>query len=327
MYRRGNGEARCRRARRAAGQAVLLSWALFSLVPGTLPAQWVSPPGEGWADVSIYHLDTREAFGFDGRVGEFFAEGHAVSTSAFLTVAGGLLPGVDGWIQLPYHRLRYDDARADRLRSGIGDTKLFLRIAPLHFLGSELPLAIRGGAKFGVGDFAVDSEVIPLGDGQTDWEVIGEIGHSFWPAELYVTGWAGYRWREPNEAAERDYGDEAFYLVQIGGSLGRIGAQLIIEGMSSVTTPVIEGIPLRNARRSLHQVMPRLSYAAGPGAWSLGLRVPVRGRNLPGGTSLVLGYFTRWSLTRERRRPADNSGADRKSPRPRADAAAAGSRQ
>lgn len=313
MRRPGDDEARWRRVLRTAGRTTLLSWTLCSFVPGCLEAQWVSRPGEGWADVSVYHLDTREAFGFDGRLGEFFAEGHAVSTSAFLTLAGGLLPGVDGWIQLPYHRLRYDDARADRLRSGIGDTKLFLRAAPLRFLGSEFPLAIRGGVKFGVGDFAVDSEVIPLGDGQTDWEVIGEVGHSFWPAELYVGGWAGYRWREPNEAAKRDYGDEAFYLAQIGGSLGRIGVQLIVEGMASVTTPVIEAIPLRTARRSLHQVMPRLSYSAGPGTWSLGLRVPLRGENLPGGTSVVLGYFTRWSLARGRRRPEPPAGSSSRS--------------
>ena len=310
MRRSGDDEARSRGRRRTAGRTILLSWALSGFVPACLEAQWVSRPGKGWADVSVYHLDTREAFGFDGQLGDFFAEGHAVSTSAFLTLAGGLVPGVDGWIQLPYHRLRYDDARADRLRSGVGDTKLFLRVAPLHFLGSELPLAIRSGAKFGVGDFAVDSEVIPLGDGQTDWEVIGEVGHSFWPAELYVTGWAGYRWREPNEAAQRDYADEAFYLAQIGWGLGRIGVQLTVEGMASVTTPVIEGIPLRTARRSLHQVMPRLSYAAGPGAWSLGLRVPLRGENLPGGTSLVVGYFTRWSLARGRHRPS-NAGIQR----------------
>ncbi len=277
-------------------RAIRVAWFAGSLIPGTVGGQWVSEPGEGWADVSVYYLDTREAFEFDGQLRDFFAGGHAVSTSAFLTLAGGLLPGVDGWIQLPYHRLRYDDFRADRLRSGIGDTKLYLRIAPLRYLGSDLPFSIRGGTKVSVGDFAVDSEVIPLGDGQTDWEVIGELGRSFWPADLYVSGWAGYRWREPNEPAKRDYADEAFYLAQIGGTVGRVGAQLTIEGMTSVTTPVIEGIPLRTAERSLHQVMPRLSYAVGAGAVSLGLRVALRGQNLPGGTSLILGYFTRWSL-------------------------------
>ena len=277
-------------------RAICAAWVAATLIPAAVEGQWVSEPGEGWADVSVYHLDTREAFEFDGRLRDFFAEGHAVSTSAFLTLAAGLLPGVDGWLQLPYHRLRYDDFRADRLRSGIGDTKLYLRIAPLRYLGSDLPLSIRGGAKVSVGDFAVASEVIPLGDGQTDWEATVELGHSFWPADLYVSGWTGYRWREPNEAAQRDYADEAFYLAQIGGNLGRVGVQLTIEGMMSVTTPVIEGIPLRSAERSLHQVMPRLSYAAGPGSVSLGLRMPLRGQNLPGGTSVIVGYFTRWSL-------------------------------
>ena len=76
---------------------------------------------------------------------------------------------MDAWVQIPYHRLTYNDARDDRLRTGIGDTNLYLRVAPLHYLGFDFPWAIRGGAKVAVGDFAVDSEIIPLGDGQTDW--------------------------------------------------------------------------------------------------------------------------------------------------------------
>lgn len=278
------------------GRAAFVLLLAAGLRAGFVQGQWVEEPGQGWADLSVYHLDTREAFEFNGHVRDFFAEGRAVSTSVFLTLAAGLLPGVDGWMQMPYHRLRYDDAAADRRRMGIGDTNLYLRLAPLRYLGSGFPVAIRGGAKVHVGDFAVDSEVIPLGDGQTDWELMVEIGHSFWPTDLYVNGWAGYRWRQPNEEAQRDYADEAFYFAQIGGNLRQIGLQLLVEGMTSITTPVIEGIPLPNAERSFVQITPKLFYPFGPGALSLGVRVPVSGRNLPAGTSLVVGYFSRWSL-------------------------------
>ncbi len=259
-------------------------------------AQWVESPGRGWIDVSVYHLDTREAFEFDGRVRDFFADGHAVSTSVFLTLAAGLAPGVDGWVQVPYHRLRYDDARDDRLRTGIGDTNLYLRAAPLSYLGFDFPFAIRGGAKISVGDFAVNSEVIPLGDGQTDWEVIAELGHSFWPTNAYANGWIGYRWRKPNDAAQRDFADEAFFLAQVGGIVRSVGLQLIVEGMKSVTTPVIEGVALPNAERSILQITPKASYSLGPGMLSLGARVPVDGKNLPAGTALVVGYFSSWTI-------------------------------
>ena len=259
-------------------------------------AQWVEAPGEGWADLTTYHLDTRESYEFNGEVRDFFAEGHAISTSIFVTLAGGLLPGVDGWIQVPYHRLTYNDARDDRLRTGIGDTNFYLRTAPLHYFGIDFPLAVRGGVKVPVGEFAVDSEIIPLGDGQTDWEVMTEVGHSFYPFPAYVSGWVGYRWREPNEEAQRDFADEGFFLAQAGGNYGSVGFQLIVEGMKSVTTPVIEGIPLPNAERSILQITPKVSYEVGPGVVSAGARIPLGGKNLPAGTSLVVGYFTNWSL-------------------------------
>ena len=275
-----------------------LRWAVLSLaaLATSAEAQWVEIPGQGWADLTAYYLDTQEVFDFDGDVRDFFADGHAVSTSVFLTLAAGILPGVDGWLQVPYHRLQYDDARDDRLRSGIGDTRLYLRIQPLHYLGSGFPLAVRGGVKVAVGDFAVDSEVIPLGDGQTDWELMLEIGHSFYPFPAYVSAWVGYRWRERNDKAQRDFGDEGFFLAQAGANYGALGFQLLVEGMESVTTPVIQGVPLRNAERSMLQVTPRVSYEVGPGALSAGARVSLAGKNLPAGTSLVLGYFSRWSL-------------------------------
>lgn len=265
-------------------------------LPGEIHAQWVEEPRSGWVDLTVYHLDTRENFEFDGDVRNFFADGHAISTSVFLTLAAGILPGVDGWVQVPYHRLRYNDARDNRLRTGIGDSNLHLRVAPLHYLGSVLPLAIRAGVKLPVGDFAVDSEVIPLGDGQTDWEVMAELGHSLYPVPAYLSGWVGYRWRRNNGEAQRDFGDEGFFLAQAGGTYRAIGLQLIVEGTKSVTTPVFERVRIPSAERSILQLTPRVSLEAAGGAFNLGARIPVAGKNLPAGTSLVAGYFTRWSL-------------------------------
>ena len=275
-----------------------LRWTLLGLAAfaTSAEAQWVELPGQGWADLTLYYLDTREAFAFDGQVIDFFADGHAVSSSTFLTVAVGILPGVDGWIQVPYHRLQFDDAKDDRFRSGIGDSNFYLRIQPLRPLGSDFPLAVRGGVKVAVGDFDVDSEIIPIGDGQTDWELMTEIGHSFYPVPAYVSGWIGYRWREPNSVAQRDFGDEVFFLAQVGGNHGALGGQVILEGLETVTTPIIERVPLPNAERSILQLTPRVSYELGPGALSVGARIPLSGKNLPAGTALVLGYFTRWSL-------------------------------
>jgi len=255
----------------------------------------VEQPGKGWVDLTVYHIDTRQTFGSSGRRRSFFSDGHAVSTSVFLTIAAGLAPGLDGWVQVPYQRLRFDDAGGDRLRSGVGDTRLYLRVAPLHFFGSDFPLAIRGGVKIPVGDFNVDSQVIPLGDGQTDWELMGELGHSFYPVPAYVSGWVGYRWREENDLTLQDFGDERFFLVQGGWTYEGVGLQLTVEGWDG-NPPIIEGLRLPNAKRQMLQVTPSASFAAGPGQIRVGARSALAGRNLPAGTSLVVGYFTNWSF-------------------------------
>lgn len=301
---RGSGEDRKRgRAgvsrRDGGGQAplTLAAWSLLGLglLPGSGVAQWVEEPGRGWIDVTAYHLDTRKAFGIDGDEREFVLDGHAVSTSVFLTLAAGLASGVDAWVQVPYHRLRFEDLAGDRLRQGIGDTRIYLRAAPLKWLGMDVPFAVRGGVKLPVGDFAVDSEVIPLGDGQTDWELIAELGHSFHPTPIFLSGWAGFRWRQRNDVSLTDFGDELFFLAQVGATLRGFGIQVIAEGWEGAT-PVIEGVPVPAAERAMLQITPTISYPAGPGQVKAGARISLAGKNLPAGTALVAGYFTDWAF-------------------------------
>ena len=270
-----------------------LALTLLGGAPGA-GAQWVEPPGSGWLDLSVFHLDTRDAYHSDGDVRAFdpFTQGHAVSTSAFATIAVGLVRGVDAWVQVPYQRLRFDDLGGSRLRTGIGDTRFYLRVQPGRYLGSELPVAIRGGAKVPVGDFAVDAEVIPLGDGQTDWELVLELGHSFYPLPAHVSAWIGHRWRAANPESRRDFGDEAFFLLSGAIEFGRLGATLIAEGWDG-GVPVIEGLPIASASRSMLRLTPSVSYALGAGAAKAGMQIPLSGSNLPAGNTLVIGYFVR----------------------------------
>lgn len=261
-------------------------------VPGPAPAQWIEPPGEGWVSVTLYHQDTRERFDQDARERPFFNGGHAVTSALYVTGALGLVEGVDVWVQVPLLRLQFDDAVRQRDRAGIGDVRLFARAAPLRPLGLSWPVAVRGGVKLPVGDFPREggAEIIPLGEGQRDWELMLELGHSFHPRPLYVTGWVGYRWREEDEELLRDYGDERFFFVQVGGTLGRLGARLQVEGLDGLT-PEIEGVTLASARRELLEITPVVSWAVGPGSVEGGVRIPVHGRNLPAGETVLVGYF------------------------------------
>lgn len=264
------------------------------LLPATAAGQWVESPGAGWVSVTAYHQDTRERFDTRGDERRFFAEGHAVTTSVYVTGTVGVVPGVDVWAQVPFHRLRFDDLVDERTTTGIGDPRLWLRVAPLRFAGSAFPLAVRGGVKLPAGDFPIDAEVIPLGEGQRDWEVMVEVGHSFFPAPVYAMAWVGYRWRERHDETFRDWGDERFFLAQVGGEVGPLGYKVLAEGWKG-DTPVLEGIPVRSARREFAQVMPSLTYAVGSGQVEAGVRLPLAGRNLPAGHALMLGYFFAWS--------------------------------
>ena len=277
------------------GRAVLFAAVVMGLGGGARGAggQWVEEPGKGWIALALYHQDTRERFGIDGEVQELFAEGYAVTTSSFLTVAMGVVAGVDLWSQFSFHRLRYDDVAGQRSSTGLGDTRLWLRAAPLKWLGLSFPFAIRAGFKVPVGDFDVDAEVIPLGDGQRDWEVMAELGHSFWPRSLYLSGWVGYRWREENTESRKDFGDEVFYFAQIGGRMGRLGYKLAIDGWDGAAG-VTEGIPVPSFQRDLVQLQPSLLYDVGSGQIEVGARFALGGRNLPAGTALMFQYFRRW---------------------------------
>lgn len=258
-------------------------------------AQWVEPVGEGWAALAVFHQDTRSVYDLGGDSRDFFAEGHARTTSSFLTVASGLMPGIDAWAQFSFHRLDFDDLGGERSSTGLGDTRLWVRGAPLRLLGSAFPLTIRGGVKLPIGDFDVDAEVIPLGDGQRDWELMAEVGHSFYPRSVYIMGWIGYRWRELNTESRKDFGDEVFFFAQLGGAAGPIGYKVALDGWDG-GPGVIEGLPVASAQRDLIQIQPSVLIPFGPGSLEAGARFTLRGRNLPAGTAFMFGYFADWSL-------------------------------
>ncbi len=273
--------------------AITIGAAAQVRISEAVAAQWVEPPGKAWSALAVYHQDTRDHFGVNGAVRPFFADGHAVATSSFLTTAIGLAPHVDLWTQLSFHRLRYDDIAGARASTGVGDARMWLRVAPLAMLHLDIPFAVRGGAKAPVGDFDVNAEIIPLGDGQPDWEIMAELGHSFWPRSLYLSGWVGYRWREENTESRKDFGNEVFYFAQLGGHLGAFGYKLALDGWNGAAG-VTEGIAVPSFRRQLVQIQPSLTYNVGAGQFEAGARFALRGRNLPAGTALMAQYFRRW---------------------------------
>ncbi len=256
-----------------------------------LEAQWLEEPGQGWAEVTFIYHDTDQVFDQRGAERFIFADGRAITRSIFLTAVTGIHTGLDTWVQVPIHSITFNDAGSDLSNTGFGDPSIYLRVGTGILEGiPDVPLALRGGVKLAGGSFDVDSEVIPLGEGQTDWELLAELGHSFHPLPFWTVAWVGHRWRTENTDAVREPGDEWFWLWSVGGDAGPVEWTLTLDGLEGGTW-TIEGLEVPTARRYLTQGLFELGRPIGPGTLSAGVRNAFRGRNLPSGTAWTLSYF------------------------------------
>lgn len=270
--------------------------------PSPVPGQWALDQGEGWAQLTVFRHETSEEFKRDGEIRDFANEGQAVTSSFFLTSAVGVVDGLDVWAQVPLQSLSFEDAGSDLEKTAIGDAKVWARAGPGLFsekLARALPfsIALQAGAKFPVSEFPIDSEVIPVTDGQRDYEVMGQIGKSFHPTPLYVKGWIGFRWRERNARILTDFGDELFALAEVGGEAGPIPWRITMNGLWG-DPHVKEGIKLEQSARKIVEILPVVSVPTG---WQdlrleVGGRFPVDGRNLPAGPALRTGFFVPFSI-------------------------------
>jgi hypothetical protein len=283
--------------------ATSLALLLGAFSPLPSHGQWVEPPGTGWVQLRIAHQSTQEGFSKNGNVvplDELDPDARSIITTARLTGAFGLLRGVDTWIDLPVHRQEFNGSGSDLLTTGPEDPRIFLRAGPSLVGITELPVAValRGGVKLTTGTFENDAETIPLSQGQRDWSLLLEVGKSLHPWPVYVSGWAGYRWREVNEEIARDPGNEWVFNTAVGGSLDRFQWKVAVDrlfGQTSVDTRT----GFEFAARELVQVIPSVGWRIGPGAVQVGVRLPVHGQStrsdrLPASPTLTFGYFLSW---------------------------------
>jgi hypothetical protein len=252
------------------------------------------PTGGGWIQASVYGQQTDQFFSPEGDRTPFLANSEFLTRSVFLTGAVGVRDGLELWAQMTAHRLRVESAGGNSRSNGLGDIRVAARLSSQLF-GSDLPLALRLGAKFPGSDFPVDATVLPLTEGQRDWELTLESGHGFRDRPLYIMGWVGYRWREANEKADRDPGDEAFGHLAIGGTAGALSWEVAGDGLWG-RAPLAQGFLLEGDARRLLQLLPTLSLPAGPGRIEASVQIPVLGKNLPVGTGFTLGYRMTWGL-------------------------------
>lgn len=289
------------------GVICVVAGSLFGQVAA---GQWVQAPGTGWGQIQVAHQQAKNGFDEEGEVVPLVQtpgdEGESIITTLRVTVALGLIRGVDVWIDVPYHRQAFNTTNPlteDLVNTGFGDPRGSLRMGPSLFGEEALPVAVavRGGAKIPSGNFSVSSEAISLSEGQRDWELLLEVGKSLHPWPVYVMGWAGYRWRERNEDIRRDPGNEGLFYVAAGGTVGRLQWKTAIDGLIGERSTRRAGAgQLPVPGRELIQVIPTVGWRVGPGALHVGGRFPIHGQStranqLPAAPTVTIGYFVAWN--------------------------------
>ncbi len=252
-------------------------------------------PGGGWAQISLYRSRSVSGFNRNGERQEFLAQGEFLTRSIFLTASVGVVEGLDVWAQLPIHNLDVATTGGRSASSGVGDLRFAVRVTPDLF-GFDAPLGLRFGGKTPGSTFPVDATVLPLTEGQRDFELRLESGTAFDFLPIYVAGWVGYRWRGLSEVREYEPGEETFGHLAVGGSVGDLTLEVGADGLWG-QAPTVSGLTLADAEaRRFLQIVPTVGYPVGPGKVEVSGQFPLAGRNLPNGVGIAVSYRTTWGL-------------------------------
>ena len=253
------------------------------------------PVGGGWAQISLFRQRSVDFYDRSGDRQALLGQGEFLTRSVFLTAAVGVAEGLDLWAQMPVHRLGVETLGRASVSSGVGDLRFAARVGPELF-GFEAPVGLRFGAKVPGSTFPVDATVLPLTEGQRDWEISLESGRAFDFLPIYVAGWVGYRWRSQNEKTNYEPGDERFGHLAVGGSVGALTWEIGADGLWG-KPPIVFGLRVAEAEaRRLLRIVPTVGYAVGPGTVEVTVQIPLAGRNLPSGAGIGVGYRTSWGL-------------------------------
>jgi outer membrane putative beta-barrel porin/alpha-amylase len=262
--------------------------------------QWPMGQGNFWAKTSFFYHETAEQYRSNGdRLPFLNSDAKSVSKAFFVDASVGLFDGLDVWLQVPYFDLTFNDDADDRRSTGVGDIRLSARYNLFQLKGGSLPISARFTTKFPVNDFPINAEVIPVGEGQFDYELWLESGLSLWPLPAYTVVWVGYRWRTLNTETTRKPGNEFTFLAEFGGTalLGGLGGKIVVDGLFGEPGE-IQGIAVGDAdRRQILYVGPTLLYSFTESTMlEVGARIPLLGKNWPAGAPFQVGLFHTGSL-------------------------------
>ncbi len=270
---------------------------------------WTLPQGQLWTKVSYFSQAADEWYianaEFSGEEGWFQPgdrrpyrfDGEYDSQAVFFEAYFGVSDRLDLGVQVPFFDQEFADATRDDppADSGFSDIRLFTKF---NLFQKPVVFTAKAGVKLATGDFLNEDGLIPVGEGQRDYEFAAQIGRSFWPLPLYANLDAGYRIRTRNDEIERDPGDEWFFNGEVGYNLTpKLLIATKLEGMRG--DPAIEFGILKNRSqiKRITYLAPTVAYTLNTHATlELALRYTLNGRNFPAGHQIVLGASTNLSV-------------------------------
>lgn len=259
---------------------------------------WTLPKGHLWGKISYYQQDTgawyiaapqglgkhqvaagtRQLYRFNGKY---------ESKAVFFELFYGITDRLDVGVQVPYFNQVFTDDTQLKPPSdaGISDMRVFGKWC---LISRPVLLTLKGGVKMPTGEFRNEDGIIPVGEGQWDFDLLVQLGRSLWPLPLYGNLEGGYRFRLENAAIDRDPGDEWLFTAEAGYTFRRtllLVAKLeILRGVAGTDF----GFRNRSQIKRISYFSPMASYRFDSNIMAtLGMRFPLYGRNFPAGKQLV----------------------------------------
>lgn len=204
----------------------LLIAALTVLLPQMAAAgAWTLEQGQIWSKVTVMSQSTDEHYDGDGNAVEIPADAQYESQQVYFDVRYGVTDQIDLGLQVPYLSNNFVDKDesndvatpppALETESGIGDIRGFAKINLVN--SADLVGTLKLGFKAPMGDYREVPEALSITGGQWDFDVVAQLGRSFWPVPMYANVDLGYRWRgeyqdsDPNP--DRSYTPGAEFII------------------------------------------------------------------------------------------------------------------
>ena len=247
----------------------LLIATLSVLLPQMASAgAWTLGKGHVWSKITYMSLSTNEHYGNDGNVGEIPAR--YKSQQLYFDVYYGLHDRIDVGIKIPYISNEFVDVSpehpfsgaSDKKDSGLGDVR---GIAKINLVQSaDLVGTLKLGFKAPVGEYREVPEALSITGGQWDFDVVAQLGRSFYPVPVYANVDLGYRLRgeytDPNPSdaggVDRTYtpGAEFVFNAEAGYSpMDKLLVALKYESIIGAEYDTINNPPAGSKVETLNQ--------------------------------------------------------------------------